>query len=273
MKYKIFGFIFMLLLVVLVVLYFNISYISKKIIFQPQSSVVNINVDSSENDSTNNRYFSDTYISKEDFFVHIREFKVASPKGVIIYFHGNRDDIKKWGPIASKFTIFNYDIVVWDYPGYGKSKGEISEENINEDALLVFDYIQSNNRYKTCILYGRSLGSGVAAYTAYKRPVDKIILETPYYSISQLVENYTYFDFISEKVPYVFPSYFYLSECKIPILIFHGDQDKLIPLESAQSLYNSMSSKQKSFVLIQGGNHNNLAEYQLYWDSLAQFLK
>ena len=84
-------------------------------------------------------------------------FKVKNPKGVLLYFHGNKGNLKRWGNIVLPFTDYNYDIFVMDYRGYGKSKGKRTEEVMYNDAQYCYDYISNLYDENNIVVYGRSL--------------------------------------------------------------------------------------------------------------------
>ena len=89
-------------------------------------------------------------------------FKVDKPKGVVLYLKGNSKSIKGWGKFAVDFTRSEYDVIMVDYRGFGKSTGKRSQKAIKRDLQFVYDKIKEQVDEKYIILYGRSLGSGFA---------------------------------------------------------------------------------------------------------------
>lgn len=117
-----------------------IGLLGFKIVFQPNfqyKNELNIPVYYSER--------IDTFLKIENDSLHIITYLVPKPRGVILYSHGNRSDLKRWGPIASEFTKFGYNVVCWDFRSYGKSSGIPTEKNILSDGQHVFKYV--NHRY------------------------------------------------------------------------------------------------------------------------------
>ena len=100
-----------------------------------------------------------------DITLYSLHFKVKNPKGIILYFHGNAGDLSRWGEVVQPLLKFNYDIIVMDYRGYGKSKGEFSEAGMHHDAQLFYEYAKGQFNENEIILYGRSLGSAFATLT------------------------------------------------------------------------------------------------------------
>lgn len=84
-------------------------------------------------------------------------FKVDKPKGLIYYLKGNSKSIKGWGKFAVDFTLHNYDVIMIDYRGFGKSTGKMSQESMKKDALFVYDKLKEKVKEEHIIIYGRSL--------------------------------------------------------------------------------------------------------------------
>ena len=93
-------------------------------------------------------------------------FKVGRSRGVVLYLKGNSKSIKRWGKFAVDFTRHNYDVIMVDYRGFGKSKGKRSQKAIKRDLQLIYNTIKKQVNEKHIILYGRSLGSGFATKLA-----------------------------------------------------------------------------------------------------------
>ena len=201
------------------------------------------------------------------------QLKALNPKGAMLYFHGNKDNLIRWGEIASLFTQYDYDVFVLDYSGYGKSTGTPSEQAILEDALIFYNYILKNFTYHDLIYIGRSLGSGVASYLSSIYPPKSLILETPYDFFGDVVNRfYPLFEY-SDHYPKQLHNSELLKNSDFPILILHGTDDGLIPLDFAQQLYENIKRSNVTFTVIEGGAHNDLADYELYHKSMANFLR
>ncbi|MCH5715632.1 alpha/beta hydrolase [Niabella hibiscisoli] len=104
------------------------------------------------------RAFKELHFQRADgAMLNALYFTVAQPKGVILYFHGNKGSLKRWGTIASAFTQYNYNVLVMDYRSYGKSTGELSEVNLQNDARFFYKELQKQFPEDHIIVYGRSL--------------------------------------------------------------------------------------------------------------------
>ncbi len=198
-------------------------------------------------------------------------FKVNNPKGILIYFHGNKGNLERWGIIASELTRFNYDVIAFDYRSYGKSTGVVSELNLFNDAMFCYTQLKETLNPKEIILYGRSLGTGIASWLSGQINPTKLILETPFYDMPHLINLFVPKVFYTPHLR--FSSHRYLKNSTYPILILHGTRDGVVPFISGKKLADSLINPKMQFVTIKGGKHNNLNTHVLYWDSLTQFIE
>ncbi len=112
------------------------------------------------------------------------------PKGVVIYFHGNKGNVTRFAQYAPNFTKQGYEVWMPDYPTYGKTTGKLTEENMYNQATEVYKLAHSKFSADSIIVYGKSLGSGVASHIAANHDCARLILETPFYSIPDLFSHY-----------------------------------------------------------------------------------
>lgn len=204
--------------------------------------------------------------------INALHFKAKNTKGIILYFHGNKDNLVRWGKIASGLLRFQYDVMVIDYRGYGKSEGERTEENLYSDALFCYSKMIEKHSPKEIILYGRSLGTGIASWLAGKVNPTKLILETPYYDMHDLIGSFVPQVLYKNKLKLKFRSYSYLQKTNFPILILHGTSDRVVPYKSGKKLYESITRTGVLFYTIVGGSHNDLSNFPDYWNEVQNFL-
>jgi pimeloyl-ACP methyl ester carboxylesterase len=190
----------------------------------------------------------------------------AVKKGVILYFHGNRGNLQRWGAMHQAFTQLGYDFLAPDYRGYGKSGGQPDEPFLFADALYIYDWLATHYEPENIILYGRSLGSGMASYLAARVQARFLILETPFDTIHGMIASHVGRDALPMRFSQVFPNHTHVAQTNMPVLIFHGTRDRVVPYASAVKLKESLKPSDQ-FITIQGGAHNNLetfVEYQTY---------
>ncbi len=199
--------------------------------------------------------------------------KDSVSKGVVLYFHGNADNLARWGEHASQFTERGYDVVMYDYRGFGKSNGRLDEKNFLFDAQYVFDDLSRRYNPDKIVLYGRSLGCGAAIKVASENPVKKLILETPYYSLPDVAWSHFPifpFQYVSE---FKVPAYEWLPNVHCDIHVFHGTHDDIVPYSQSKKLIESAKrNPDKTLTTLQGGNHKGLELFKEYQSKLDELL-
>jgi len=218
--------------------------------------------------------FEEINISTEDGAVlNAIHFKTENPKGVILYFHGNAGDLSRWGTITEYFTQYNYDVLVMDYRTFGKSTGEISETALYADAELFYEYVAKKYKESEIIVYGRSLGTTFAAYVASKNKPKQLILETPFFSLTEVAKKRFPFLPIKKLLKYNFPTKNFISQVSCPTFIFHGTEDNVVAYKSGKKLSKKIEAALLDFTTVDGGEHNNLIEFKEYRDKIKKILK
>ena len=192
-------------------------------------------------------------------------------KGVVLYFHGNRKNIERYAPFATNFTRNNYEVWMIDYPGFGKSTGKRTEQIMYDDAATLYKMARARFSKDSIIIYGKSIGTGVAAQLASIRDCKRVILETPYYSIDALMKHYAFMYPVSWLAKYHFPTYSYFKKIEVPITLFHGTKDEVIPYKQAQKLANENPGVE--LVTIEKGKHNNLNDSPVFHQHLDALLQ
>ena len=193
-------------------------------------------------------------------------------KGVVLYFHGNKQNINRYAKFVNSFTKNGYEVWMPDYPSFGKSTGKITENNLYKVGEQVYKMANAKFKPDSIIIYGKSLGTGIAAYVASFYPSKKLILETPYFSIPSLFSSWIPIYPHQRSSTYKLPTGEYLQKVTAPITIFNGTNDWIIPYRNAAKL-KPILKKEDEFITIEGGNHQNLFAYDLYQKKLDSLLK
>lgn len=209
---------------------------------------------------------------------HIHGLFIKSPTAghrseVVLYLHGNRDNLDRWVKYHEDFTRRGVDFFAIDYRGYGKSSGRPSEAGLYRDAQAAYDWLIDRGYCPEGItIYGRSLGSGVASQLASANVCRQLILETPYNSIGGVMES----QIAGLAIPFEphanFSNEAYLPLVDEPVTIFHGTDDWVVPYASARALQPVLKSGDR-FLTLRGGDHHNLSSfhsYQLLLDALLR---
>lgn len=215
----------------------------------------------------------DIAINEKDTMNMVQFFpKDSVRRGVVLYYHGNKENINHYAPYADNFTKQGYEVWMPDYPGFGKSTGERTERNMLDQAALVYKMAAAKYNSDSIIIFGRSLGTGMASYVAVNNPSHRLILETPYYSIPALFGTFAPIYPTEWLSTYKFRVNEWLEGVKCPVTIFHGNSDWIIPYRCAKKLKTVLKPGDE-FVTIDGGSHNNLNDYPLYHQKLDSLLK
>ncbi len=196
----------------------------------------------------------------------------GSYRGAVVYYHGNRENINHYAEFAPNFTRNGYDVWMMDYAGFGKSTGKLSEKKLYDDAMQVFKFVHATVPADSIIIFGKSLGTGIATYVAANNTCKRLILETPYYSVEKLAAHFFFMYPFSNMSTYKIPTYKYLQDVKAPVSIFHGTDDGTVPFSQALLLKENFKAGDE-LISIKDGEHNNLNDFKLFHEKLDSLLK
>jgi uncharacterized protein len=205
--------------------------------------------------------------------LNVIEFTAGNqPKGVVLYFHGNKKNIGWYARYADNFTSNGYEVWMIDYPGYGKSTGRFTEKDLYDYALALYKTASFRFGSDSIIVYGKSMGTGIAAQLAATQKCRQLILETPYYSFIELGKHYMPIYPVSLMLHFKMPTNEYLPDVKAPVTILHGTNDWIIPYSNAVKLTPLLKTTDE-FVTINHGSHNDLNNYPLFQQKLDSLLQ
>jgi len=194
-----------------------------------------------------------------------------SSRGLILYFHGNADNLQRWGNYAVDFTWRNYDVLMVDYRGYGKSTGKPTEDLLYRDAETVWAFARDSLRPPVTIIYGRSLGSAVASHLAMTHTPAVLILETPFDEMASVIYPAVFAPLRGLPAKHYFSNNRHLAGVKSRKVIIAGEDDWIVPLACTERLKPMLSSDDQ-FIVIEGGGHHNLREFDEFHQALRQAL-
>lgn len=199
-------------------------------------------------------------------------FKADSSKGLIFYLHGNAGSLKRWGGISSTYTDLQYDIFMLDYRGYGKSEGSInSQEQLFMDVQAAYDEMVKRYPEEKIVVIGFSIGSGIAAKLASENRPKLLILEAPYYNLTDMM-HHRYPLIPGFLLKYKLETNRYLENCKMPVVVFHGTSDKVIYYPSSLKLKDHFKP-QDTLIKLEGQEHNGIAKNVDYITALSEILR
>ncbi len=203
--------------------------------------------------------------------LHALHFKVPKSRGLVLYFHGNARALDSWGHEAETFRQLGYEVFMPDYRGYGKSKGPITEMGLHNDAMYLYKKMREHYPADKIVLYGRSLGSGVACRLATKVAAKLLVLETPYTSILDMSKLKVSFVPASWLLRFRFRNDKKIKRVQCPVHIFHGTRDELIPYRQAVQLA-ELYGDPDILTTIEGAGHNDVTSFEKYRKKLNELL-
>jgi uncharacterized protein len=193
----------------------------------------------------------------------------------VVYFHGNGGNLSIWSEILVPIARQGFEVVAFDYRGYGLSTGSPSEQGLYRDAEAIVALVNDQLRRDDIptIYWGRSLGSTMAAYAASLRRPDGVIIEAGFPSMRAVVRTNPVLWALSWFSSYEFPTARWLASSQAPVLVIHGDRDSVIPYQLGRELHASLPGT-TPFVTVKGGDHNDLepADAATYWAAIDQFV-
>lgn len=198
-------------------------------------------------------------------------FKADSSKGLVFYLHGNAGSISSWGDVAKTYTDLKYDVFMLDYRGYGKSEGSIDgQSQFFQDIQTAYDKLKREYPEDKITVLGYSLGTGLAAKIASTNNPRLLILQAPYYSLTDMMRH-KYPIIPTFILKYKFETGDYIKNCKMPIVIFHGDQDEVIYYGSSLKLQKEFKP-QDTLITLTGQGHNGMTDNSDYQMEIQKIL-
>jgi uncharacterized protein len=189
---------------------------------------------------------------------------------VVLYFHGNGDHLAGFFGRFRELISDGTGIVALSYRGYAGSTGQPSEAGLLQDAAAAYAFTTALTSEDRIVVWGFSLGTGVAVALAAEHPVGKLILEAPYTSIADVAATLFRFVPVRWLIRDSFHSDARIGRVTAPLLIMHGARDFTIPIGFGERLF-ALAHEPKQFVRFPEGGHDNLGNYGAI-DTARQFI-
>lgn len=203
--------------------------------------------------------------------LNVLRFQVPKSKGVVLYLHGNSGNNIVLKDAINVYLNNQYDVVIFDYRGFGKSGGKIeNEQTLYADDQKIYDFVKQSYPEKNIIILGYSIGSGLAAKLAADNHPKALILLAPYYSIPDLAR--ARFGVPKAIVKYKLPTYQYLNAVNCPVYIFHGINDEIIPSNASLKLFPLITGGKQLF-LLKNQDHNYIEKNLEFKNDIKKLLK
>ena len=199
--------------------------------------------------------------------LHLR---LPAPKGVVFFLHGNAGNLASWFVNADFYRAANFDLYMIDYRGYGKSSGRIdSEDQLRADVRAAWDQVAPRYQGLKRVIYGRSLGSGLAAGLAAQVSPDLTILVSPYSSMQALAKEH-YPIVPGALLRYPLRTADDAGRLHGPLLLVHGDRDIVVPPHHSADI--QAVAPQATLLRLPEAGHGDLQDFEVYRQALRAAL-
>ena len=198
----------------------------------------------------------------------------------LLWFHGNSGNIShRLDNVLALNRILGVGVFILDYRGYGLSEGRPSEKGLYLDAEAALEYATTElglDAERDVVLFGRSLGAGVAVEMATRHRVRGVIIESGFTSVRGMAKRadsplpaFLILPLLEAR----YDSISKIGRIQSPVLVLHGDRDDIVPFEMAEELF-AAAPEPKRFYPIRGASHNDTyaAGGESYFDALREFV-
>jgi uncharacterized protein len=226
-------------------------FLEKRILFRPLRLVVNTP------QSVGLEYEEVFFKSFDDVRLNGWFIPAKGALLTILYFHGNAGNISHRIEVARAFNSQKFNFFIFDYRGFGKSKGSPSEEGTYLDGIAAYNYLinEKNILPKNIVLYGKSLGAAVAVNTAIKVKAGVLICESSFASTKDMVKEFygliPLWTFISQR----YDTLEKIRRVDIPLLVMHSPKDEIIPFRHSKRLFKKAREPKELYIM--KGGHND----------------
>jgi fermentation-respiration switch protein FrsA (DUF1100 family) len=181
-------------------------------------------------------------------------------KPLVLYFHGNGGALQHRVPRFAPLVADGTGLLALSYRGYGGSEGSPSENGFIADAIALYDFARARYPADKIVLWGESIGGGVALAVAAQKPVSALILEAPFSSAVDVGAGAYPFVPVRLLMKDQFRSDLRIKQVKAPLLVMHGAADNVVPIALGEKLF-ALASEPKRFVRFVRGGHNDLDDH------------
>ena len=192
----------------------------------------------------------------------------------IIYCHGNAGNISGRLNIANSFLKEGFNVMLFDYRGYGESTGKPSEKGIYQDAVSVYEYLIKEEKipYNKINILGISLGCNAALYITALKKANTLILVSPITSAKDIAKKMPVYYIFSYFIDDILNNKKLIKKIQIPILIAHSKEDTTVPYEMGKKLFELCPSKDKEFITLSGEHSEDYFFEKNFMDKIKKFI-
>ena len=202
--------------------------------------------------------------------LHAWVARSASARATLVWSHGNAGNIAGRADVLLALASHGFDVLAYDYRGYGKSQGRPSEAGVYLDAAAAFDSERARGIPPSRIVcFGESLGGAVSIRLAIERPCAAVVVVSTFTSLRELARiHYGRLAFLAGAR---FDSAALVGRLSVPFFALHGDRDTIVPYALGEQLF-ALAREPKRFLRVPGAGHNDIFEHPSVIDEIARFV-
>ncbi|WP_417335961.1 alpha/beta hydrolase [Halobacteriovorax marinus] len=209
-------------------------------------------------------------------------------KGLILFFHGNAQNITSHWLNLGWIVKEGYDVFIFDYRGYGLSKGQSNQQGLNKDSIAALKWAREKSKdYPKFIVYAQSLGGAVSMRAMkdidFRDEIDLYVLDSTFSSYQDIAFDklrHAGVFVVLSPLAYILVSdeygpYKNLDIFKMPILMIHGEKDRVVPYKFGEEIYSKLKTPKKWWWAIEDGSHTDVfhPKHLQYRAKFVDFLK
>ena len=205
----------------------------------------------------------------EAWFVPTGDSSSVKQHPVVIFGHGNGELIDFWPAELRNFSRLGVNLLLVEYPGYGRSAGNPTQESVTQTFVAAYDWLTSHPQVDSAriVLFGRSLGGGAVCALARHKPSAALILMSTFTSAKSFAKNFLVPPFIVRDP---FDNLTVVQRYSKPVLIIHGKHDTIIPFSHGKALHEA--SKQGELITYDAGHNDCPPDWNVFWNDVEEFL-
>ena len=219
--------------------------------------------------------FEDIWFTSNDSVrLHGWLITASSPKYLLLFCHGNAGNISHRLDNVRLLLLKGISVFIFDYRGYGRSEGRIGEKGFYLDSEAAYEVAREwtqKNKAKL-VIFGRSLGGIAATYLGATKKCDGLILESTFTNMGAMARAHYPLPFAEGLLKHRLNAVGQIGLVRVPILFFHGDNDRIVPIRLGRELYEAAPNP-KEFVVLSGAGHNDtyFIGGKSYFDKIEDF--
>jgi hypothetical protein len=201
-------------------------------------------------------------------------FLPGGGRATVVFFHGNGGTIADRLHVATAWIALGFDVLMAEYPGYGRSAGRPSEPSLRAAAQAAWSWVRTKRPAARVVAFGESLGGAVAIDLAARQALDAVVVQSTFTSIADMARVVFPWLFFDPPLRNRFDSLASIRRVRVPTLILHGDSDDFVPFSQGQRLF-AAAAGPKRFVKLEGAHHNDTvaARAPEYFGAVDTFLR